>query len=197
VLFRSIGASADGLHPLAAEPFDLSAQARLRGLANFAPKPWPQRFREIQAAGGRVEIVNSRLQQGELIAVTAGTLAINPAGRLEGELKMTVAGIEKLIPALGLDKLAREGVPQATLDRIAPGLKSKDVDNAIGALDKLLPGLGGLVRREAPAAVQAGVMMLGEKTTLEGRPAQAIPLRLVDGAVFLGPLRVGVAPQLF
>jgi hypothetical protein len=31
------GASAEGIHPLAAEPFNLVAQARLRGLANFAP----------------------------------------------------------------------------------------------------------------------------------------------------------------
>ena len=39
------GATAEGLHPLAAQPFDLTATARLRGLANFAPKPWPERFR--------------------------------------------------------------------------------------------------------------------------------------------------------
>jgi hypothetical protein len=190
-------ASAPGIHPLAAEPFDLVMQVRLRGLANFAPKPWPDRFREIQAAGGTVEIANFRVQQGDIIAVAAGTLGINANGRLDGELKMTVAGIEKLIPALGLDKIATEGVPQATLDRIAPGVKTQDVDKALGALDKLLPGLGGLVRQQAPAAMAAGVTMLGEKTTLEGRPAQLIPLRLVDGAIFLGPLRVGAAPQLF
>jgi hypothetical protein len=190
-------ASAPGIHPLAAEPFDFALQARLRGLANFAPKPWPDRFREIQAAGGNVEILNSRVQQGDLIAVAAGTLGINPNGRLDGELKMTVAGIEKIIPVLGLDKLATEGVPQATLDRVAPGLKTQDVDNALGALDKLVPGLGGLVRQQAPAAMAAGVAMLGEKSTLEGHPAQVIPLRFVDGAIFLGPFKVGTAPQLF
>jgi len=190
-------ASAEGVHPLAAAPFEATLQARLRGLKNFAPKPWPDRFREIQAAGGGVEIVNSRVQQGDLIAVASGTLSINPSGRLDGELKMTVAGIEKIVAGLGLDKIAREGVPQATLDRIAPGLKSRDVDNALGALDKLVPGLGGLVRQQAPAAITAGVTMLGEETTLEGKHAQAVPLRFVDGEVFLGPLRLGVAPQLF
>ena len=30
-------------------------QARLSGLKDFRPKPWPERFREIQAAGGRVD----------------------------------------------------------------------------------------------------------------------------------------------
>jgi hypothetical protein len=190
-------ASAEGVHPLAAEPFDLSAQARISGLTNFAPKPWPERFREIQAAGGNVQIVQSRIQQGELIAVASGTLGLNANGQLDGELKMTIAGIEKIIPALGLDKIVNGSMPQATLDRVAPGLKTKDVDNALNALDKLMPGLGGLVRQQAPAAMAAGVTMLGEKTTLEGKPAQAIPLRFSDGAIFLGPVRVGDAPQLF
>jgi hypothetical protein len=191
------GATAEGVHPLAAQAFDLTAQARLRGLKNFAPKPWPERFREIQAANGNVEIVNSRIQQGDLIAVASGTLGISPQGRLDGELKMTVAGLEKIIPALGLDKIANSGIPQATLDRVAPGLKSQDLNNALGALDKLVPGLGGLVKQQAPAAMAAGMTMLGEETTLEGRKAQAVPLRFANGEVFLGPLRVGEVPPLF
>ena len=190
-------ATAEGVHPLAAQQFDLTAQARLKGLANFAPKPWPERFREIQAANGNVEIVNSRVQQGELIAVASGTLGISPQGKLDGELKMTIAGVEKIIPALGLDRIARDGVPQATLDRVAPGLKSQDLNNALGALDKLVPGLGGLVRQQAPAAMAAGMTMLGEETTLEGRKAQAVPLRFANGIVFLGPLRIGDVPPLF
>lgn len=191
------GATAEGVHPLAAQPFDLTAQARLKGLANFAPKPWPERFREIQAANGNIQIVNSRIQQGDIIAVASGTLGISPQGRLDGELKMTVAGLEKIIPALGLDKIARDGIPQATLDRVAPGLKSQDLNNALGALDKLVPGLGGLVKQQAPAAMAAGVTMLGDETTLEGHKAQAVPLRFANGAVFLGPLRIGDVPPLF
>ena len=191
-------ANAEGLHPLAAEPFDLDAQAQLRGLRDFRPRPWPERFREIQAAGGRIEIVKSRLLQGDLIAIAAGSLGISASGYLDGELKMTVAGLDKIVPALGLDKLAAgEGVPQATLDRIAPGLKTRDVDNAMGALDRLMPGLGGLVRKQAPAAITAGITMLGEKTILEGRAAQSFPLRFVDGAVLLGALRIAQTPPLF
>jgi hypothetical protein len=191
------GATAEGVHPLAAQPFDLTATARLRGLTNFAPKPWPERFREIQHANGSVELVNSRVQQGDIIAVASGTLGISPQGRLDGELKMTVAGLEKIIPALGLDKIANGGIPQATLDRVAPGLKSQDLNNALGALDKLVPGLGGLVKQQAPAAMAAGMTMLGDETTLEGHKAQAVPLRFVNGEVFLGPLRIGDVPPLF
>jgi len=190
-------ATAEGVHPLAAQSFDMTTTARIKGLNNLAPKPWPERFREIQASNGSVEIVNSRIQQGDLIAVASGTLAISPQGRLDCELKMTVAGLERIIPALGLDKLVNGGIPQATLDRVAPGLKSNDLNNALGALDKLVPGLGGLVKQHAPAAMAAGLASLGEETTLEGKKAQAVPLRFANGEVFLGPLRIGDVPPLF
>jgi hypothetical protein len=135
-------ASAETLHPALSEAFDLTSQARLSGLKDFRPKPWPERFREIQAANGRIEILQSRLQQGTLVAVTSGSLGITPQGMLEGELQMVVAGMEKVVPALGLDSILEQGVSQATLDRLAPGLKAEQVDKAMGALDKLIPGLG-------------------------------------------------------
>ena len=33
---------------------------------------------------------------------------------------MTVAGLEKIVPVLGIDKMLEEGVPQATLDPSRP-----------------------------------------------------------------------------
>ena len=87
-------------------------------------KAWPERFRELQAGGGHVEIVQSRIQQDDLIAVAAGTLALNAQGQINGELQMTVTGIEKIIPALGIEKMLEEGVPQSTLDRVAPGVRT-------------------------------------------------------------------------
>lgn len=190
-------ASADTLHPALGEAFDMTTQARLSGLKDFRPKPWPERFREIQAANGRIEILQSRLQQGTMIAVASGSLGITPQGMLDGELQMVVAGLEKVVPALGIDKILEQGVPQATLDRLAPGLKAEQVDKAMGALDKLIPGLGNVVRQRAPAALTAGVAMLGQKTTLEGRPAQAFPLRFTEGAVYLGPFRFAQTSPLF
>src|SRR5262249_50656011 len=61
--------SVQGVHPVLAEPFNADIRAKLTGLKDFAPKPWPERFREIAATGGKVEIVQSRIQQGEMIAV--------------------------------------------------------------------------------------------------------------------------------
>jgi hypothetical protein len=191
------GGSLRELHPLLAEPFDADGRTLLSGLKDFSPKPWPQRLREIQAAGGHVEIVQSRIAQGDLIAVAAGTLGLNASGRIDGELQMTVAGIEKVMPALGIDKMLEQGVPQATLDRVAPGVKTQDVSNLFGALDRAIPGLGKVVKQNANVGVAAGINALGKEATLEGKKARAFPLRFVDGAVFLGPLKVGQVPPLF
>jgi hypothetical protein len=189
--------SVQELHPLLAQPFDAEVRATLSGLKDLAPKPWPARFRELQAAGGHVEIVQSRIQQGDLVAVAAGTLGLSGEGRLDGELQMTVAGIERVIPALGIEKMLDEGVPQATLDRVAPGVKTQDVTNLLGALDRAIPGLGKVVKQNANIGVAAGINALGTEAVLEGRKARAFPLRFVDGTVYLGPLRVGQVPPLY
>jgi hypothetical protein len=191
------GGSVQGLHPLLVQPFDADVRTMLSGLKDFSPKPWPERFREIQAAGGHVEIVQSRIAQGDLIAVAAGTLGLTAEGRLDGELQMTVAGIEKVIPALGIEKMLEEGVPQATLDRVAPGVKTRDVNNLLGALDRAIPGLGKVVKQNANVGVAAGINALGKEAVLEGKKARAFPLRFVDGAAFLGPLKVAQIPPLF
>ena len=190
-------ASVQEVHPLLAEPFDADLRTMLSGLKDFSPKPWPQRFREIQAAGGHVEIVQSRIQQGDLVAVAAGSVGLSANGRLDGELQMTVAGIEKVIPALGIERMLDEGVPQATLDRVAPGVKTSDVNNLFGALDRAIPGLGKVVKQNANIGVAAGINALGKEAVLEGKKARAFPLRFVDGTVFLGPLKVGQVPALF
>jgi hypothetical protein len=196
-VFQIAGGSVQGVHPLLAEPFDADVRTMLSGLKDFSPKPWPERFREIQAAGGHVEIVQSRIQQGDLVAIATGTLGLSAQGRLDGELQMTVAGIEKVIPALGIEKMLDEGVPQATLDRVAPGVKTQDVNNLLGALDRAIPGLGKVVKQNANVGVAAGINALGKEAVLEGKKARAFPLRFVDGTVFLGPLKVGQIPPLF
>jgi hypothetical protein len=189
--------SIKGSHPLLAEAFDADVRAMVHGLRDLSPKPWPERFREIQATGGHVEIVQSRIQQGDLVAVATGTLGLSPSGCLDGELQMTVAGLEKVVPALGIDKMLEEGVPQSTLDRVAPGVRTQDINNLMGALDRAIPGLGKVVKQNANVGVAAGLGALGKDAVLEGRKARSFPLRFSDGAVFLGPLKVAQIPPLF
>ena len=96
-----------------------------------------------------------------------------------------------MIPALGIEKMLEEGVPQATLDRVAPGVKIAGLNNLFGALDRAIPGLGKVVKQNANVGVAAGINSIGTEAVLEGKKARAFPLRFVDGAVMFGPVKVG------
>lgn len=175
-------ASLPATHRAARVPFNANIIISLRGLSDFSPKPWPARFREIQAAGGRIEINEMRLQQGETLAVGAGSLALNAKGRLQGELHMTIAGIEPFLAAIGARKMVQQSAP---------------VDKLAGMLDRLSPGLGEAARQQAGANIALGLNLIGKPTVLEGRQALTLPLRFDDGAMFLGPIPLGVTPALF
>ena len=170
------------VHPAATAPINADIAALLRGLKDFNPKPWPQRFREIQAANGRIDISRARVQQGETIAVGTGSLSITANGNLQGQLRVTVAGLEPFLNAIGAQHMVQN---------------SRDMDKLAGMLDRFAPGLGEVARQQAGANLSAGINLLGEQTTLEGKRAVALPLRFEDGAVFLGPIPIGRAPALF
>lgn len=182
MVLRLNKASAPSLHPAAAEPVDADITAVMRGLKDFSPKPWPARFREIQAADGRIDITQARVQQGETIAVGSGTLSLNPGGRLEGQLRVTFTGVEAFLKSIGAQQMVQA---------------SPKMDKLAGALDRLAPGLGEVARQQAGANISLGINLLGEQTTLEGKRAVILPLRFNDGAVFLGPIPIGNAPALF
>lgn len=175
-------ASAPTLHPAAVLPIDASATAVLRGLNDFSPKPWSVRFREIQEQGGRIDITQIRVQQGDILAIGAGTLSINGNGRLEGQMRVTMAGLDQFLTAIGAQQRVQA---------------SPNMDKLVGALDRLAPGLGDVARQQAGANISLGINMLGEQTTLEGKRAVTLPLRFTDGAIFLGPIPIGNAPALF
>jgi hypothetical protein len=175
-------ATAPTLHPATVQPINADVTAKLRGLNDFSPKPWPERFREIQAANGRIDITKARVQQGDILATGDGTLSINASGRLEGELRVTLAGLDQLLAALGVQQRVQT---------------SPSMDKLVGALDRLAPGLGDVARQQAGANVSFGINLLGEQTTLEGKRAVALPLRFTDGSAFLGPIPIGNVPALF
>lgn len=181
------GASAPGLNALAAQPFDADISGTLTGLKNFSAKPWTDRLREVQAAGGGFEITKARIAQGEVLAVATGTLRLSPAGRLDGQLQVTVAGVEKMLALLGVNRGTSEGGGRLE-QKLAP---------AFGALDRIAPGLGNLAREKAGPTIAAGLNLLGEPTMLEGQRAVTLPLRFSDGAVTLGPIPIGNTPELF
>ena len=182
-VLRLRAAAAPELHPAAAMPIDADITTLLRGLNDFSPKPWSVRFRELQAVDGRVDITQARVQQGDTIAVGDGTLSLNTSGRLQGQLRVTVANIEPFLAAVGTPQVVKN---------------SPDMDRLSGALDRLLPGLGNVARQQATSSnLSLGINLLGEQTTLEGKRAVTLPLRFDDGSVFLGPIWIGNTPAMF
>ena len=185
IALQLASAVAPDWHPAAAIPVDADITAVLRGLKDFSPKPWPARLREFQAAGGRIEIKHARVRQGETIAIASGVLGLSAAGRLDGELRLTVANLEQFLPKLGLDRMLK------------PEKASPKLNEAFGALDRIMPGLGNAARQNAGPMIVASINMMGKPTELEGQRAVILPLRFNDGAVSLGSVMVGYTPSLF
>ena len=79
---------------LADKPFDAEALAVLHGVKDFAAKPMPERLREWQAAGGRLELKSARFKQGEALAVAKGEVGLSAEGRLDGSIALTLAGLD-------------------------------------------------------------------------------------------------------
>lgn len=186
------------LGPLSAATTDASIVAVLRGVSDLRPKPMAQELREIQAANGRLEIVNARLRQGDLIAGAEGTLTLTPRGTLNGELRLTIVNFAKLVPMLGIDRAVAQAVPPDTINRFAP------------TLDRLVPGLGAVLRggnvgsggqpsanANASAAALGALALGGRETEFEGKRAVSLLLRFEDGAISLGPLKLGRVGPLF
>jgi hypothetical protein len=191
-------ASLGTLGPLASAGTDLSVVAALHGVSDLTLKPVEQQLREIQAANGRLDIASARLQQGDLIAAATGALGLTPRGTLSGDLRLTVVNLALLVPLLGIDRMVAQAVPQEAIDRYAP------------ALDRLLPGLGGVLRSRdsasgsspggaspAVSAAAGAAMLGGQPTEFEGRYAVTLTLHFDDGVAFLGPIKLGRVPPLY
>ena len=185
IALKLAAATAPYWHPAAATPVDADITAVLRGLKDFSPRPWPERFRQLQAAGGRIEITNARVQQRDTIAIASGSLGLSPAGRLDGQLNLTVANLNQLLQALDLDKM------------LSPEQASPKLNEAFSKLDQFIPGLGAVARQNAAPIISAGVNLMGQPAELEGKRAVSLPLRFEDGMVSLGPIKIGAVPALF
>jgi hypothetical protein len=190
--------------PLASVGTDASVVGALHGVSDLTLKPLAQQLREIQAANGRLDITHARLQQGDLIASATGAVGLTRRGTLTGDVKLTVVNLARLIPLLGVDRMIAQAVPQDAINRVAP------------ALDKLMPGLSGVLRAGGPSSSSSGAangvspasgtsamsaagaaMLGGQQTEFEGQRAVTLTLHFDDGVAFLGPIKLGQVPPLY
>jgi hypothetical protein len=178
------------VHPLLAEPLRGDVDFVLKGFPDFDPKPWPVLFRQMQAAGGGIELKALRLERSDAIIAGTGTLSLNERGKLDGLISVTVAGVENIVPLLGLDQLIGQGI-----DRLTGGSGSST--QGLGALDRLVPGLSNVVREGTNASLIETIRKMGEPTEIDQKPAVILPLRVADGVIYLGLIPLGVVPPLF
>jgi len=186
VTLRFTGTAAPTLHLLLSEPLKGEADVVLHGFKDLLPKPWAARFREMQAAGGDIEIKSLRVERTDAIVVGNGRLTVNERGKLDGLIRVAVAGIEKIVPQLGIERAIGQGI-----DRLSGS--SGSGAQGLNALDKLLPGLGGVIRD----SVVENVKRMGQPTEIDKKPAVALPLRFADGVMSLGVLPITQVPPLF
>jgi hypothetical protein len=178
------------LHPLLADPVQGEVDAVFRGFKDLTPKPWPQRFREMQASGGNIEIKHLRLERPDAIIVGAGTLTVNADGKLNGLIRVGIVGLANIVPKLGIDRLIGRGI-----DKLNGG--SGQAQQGLSALDRLMPGLGSVVRDNAAATVIDSLNKMGQPTEIDNKPAIVLPLNFSDGFVSLGMVPLGEVPALF
>jgi hypothetical protein len=189
-LLTFAAATTPTLHPLLADPVQGEVDVVFRGFKDLTPRPWPQRFREMQASGGNIEITRLRLERSDAIIVGAGTLTVNANGKLNGLIRVGISGLENIVPKLGIDRLIGRG-----LDKLNGG--SGQAQQGLSALDRLMPGLGGVVRDSATASVIDSLNKMGQPTEIDKKPAIVLPLNFSDGFVSLGMVPLGEVPALF
>jgi hypothetical protein len=83
--------------PLGGRPIDADTAGVLRGLADFRRMPMPERLKQWQMAGGRLELTKLRLQQGNAVAVAAGDVGLSTSGRPDGTFNITMAGFDQVV----------------------------------------------------------------------------------------------------
>jgi hypothetical protein len=188
-LIRFAAATAPTVHPLLAVPVQGDIDAEFKGFKDLAPKPWAQRFREMQAAGGSIEIKRLRIERPDSIIVGVGTLTLNPDGKLEGLIRVAISGVENIVPQLGIDRAIGRGIDQLS--------GNKSSGQGLSALDRLMPWLGNIVRDTTNSSIVDNLKKMGQPTEIDNKPAIVLPLRVSDGSVYLGMIPLGDLPPLF
>jgi hypothetical protein len=185
VTVRLTGGTVSSL-PLFARSTDGEVTAKVFGVKGLSPLQWQEQLRKLAQPGGRIEISQLTFVQSDVSGRGSGTLFIKPDGRLDGEVKLTLAGFKHFIQRLNINP--------AVFMLLVQGKSSTTQTTAVFAVPQ---------QNTAPAKSESRVdpmvdlSRLGEPMQLDGRPATLVGLRFIDSAIFLGPIPVGQIPPLF
>ncbi|GJD99213.1 DUF2125 domain-containing protein [Methylobacterium isbiliense] len=145
------------------EPADLALDATVNRAAGVRTRPLAEELERWRVAGGSVDLTRLNAEKGKSRLQVQGSLRLDEAHRLAGDLDVRTAGLDAVIAPLITEQLGgRIGGDGAAL-----------IGNLVGQF------LGGGRRREpAPGP--------GSEGTLKPLP----PVRLVGGRVAVGPFAI-------
>jgi hypothetical protein len=102
-----------------------------------------------------------------------------------------------LLTSLRVQQGNAVGVAKGDVGLNASGKPDGAFDITVAGFDQVLQGLLGGKGQGLQAGLMAGLSLLGPQTELEGKRAVKLPLRLQDGNVLLGPVRIAQIAPLF
>ena len=127
--------SAPTLHPPTAQPINADVTARASRFERFFAQALAGAFPR-DAGGGRPHRhhAGARAAGRNPSRSAAAALSLTANGRLEGQLRVTVAGLDQLLAAIGAQQRVQT---------------RRTWTSSCGALDRLAPGLGEVARQQA------------------------------------------------
>ncbi len=206
--------------PAAPERLSLVVDGVRLTRAGGAPSPLLQagrlEFHIRHAVGYSADVpvfdIALRAQDAVVAALDAwvkGPLNVDGAGTLSGiaDFKMKplpqrlrewqAAGGRFLLTSLRAQQGEAVAVAKGDAGLNAGGRLEGAFDVTVAGFDQVLQSLMGGRAQGLQAGLMAGLALLGPPAELEGKRAVQLPLRLQDGAVLLGPVRVGRIEPFF
>jgi Uncharacterized protein conserved in bacteria (DUF2125) len=163
--------------PITSRPFVANIAAVLRNPGAQSGQSLAETLRDWQSRGGHIDVAEARIQQGDALATGSGHVGLNLNGGVEGSVHLDASGPYRQLAQSYLrdgntGAREREQLAQAYFGQ--PRVQTRSLGASPDAPAPARPLL---------APTQGGKL--------------EIPIRFVNGAVYLGSTGLGAIPPLF
>lgn len=187
--------------------------------ANAAGPVFTAKHAEVHGrlAGGSVNadpVIDFAVRLDKSVAPPLGPMATTP---LDAVISGTLRGLKDFRPkpwAARFREIAAAGgvidIKEARLEQgpalavgkgaltiNAQGRLDGTINLAVAGIEGLINAIGAATQQRTGIGFTLGLGLLSGNAKVEGRNAIALPLRISDGDVYLGPIRIGQIPPVF
>jgi len=165
---------------ITSRPFVADISGVLHDIDAPTPQLWSERLRDWQSRGGRLEVAQARIQQGDALATGAGQLRLSGDGLVEGTLHVNTSG-------------PYQQLAQSYIRNGNSGAREREqlALSFLGDRKIRTRSLGGPLSDRGADTGDVRHQPAKQAGNLE------IPIRIVDGTVYLGSTGLGEIPPLF